>query len=136
VSPASLDLPDPFDPHAAPAGEADDLLSRLAGAQIDRMLRDAPPQPEAPVRRSAKYVEPPPPPPMAPLVTAEEHAALAAVLDDAVEEKLPVALRPLSWINAPFAAMTPAARQRLGRVGILLLLNAIAVLLYLFAFER
>jgi hypothetical protein len=49
-------VPDPIEHDAAPAGSADDLLSQLAGEEIDRLLAEseaereaaAPPEPEAP----------------------------------------------------------------------------------------
>lgn len=75
---------------------------------------------------------------------AHEHkpaeAELAAVLADAEfqdhEPGLPFYLKPLEWINAPMAALPEAVRSSLGKVGLLTLFNAVAVLLYVIIFRK
>jgi hypothetical protein len=47
-----------------------------------------------------------------------------------IEEKLPVYLKPLEWINAPFAFLPDRARDLLGTIGIVMLMNAAAILAY------
>ena len=49
---------------------------------------------------------------------------------------LPVYLRPLEWINAPLMMFPEAAREVLGKVAILTLANALAVILYVVIFRR
>ncbi len=52
------------------------------------------------------------------------------------ERPLPFFLRPLAWMNAPFAAFPDAFREMLGKVAILTLFNAVAVLVYVLVFRR
>ncbi len=49
---------------------------------------------------------------------------------------LPWWLRPLEWINAPFAALSISARQLLGKIALATLLHAVAVLLYVLVLHR
>ncbi len=154
-----------------PDGQADDLLSQLAGAEIDRMLAEAdvePPPPAAiavppPVAAVASpAVEPPPatpaevsPPPPPPVIPAA--ADLDAVLAQAVAaptaavpagtidlgEPLPRGswllsglLRPLSLVNAPLDPYPDRVREAVGKVAVVTLVNAIAVLAYVVVFRR
>jgi hypothetical protein len=119
---AAVDLPDPLGPSDLPtSAQADDLLSQLAGEQIDQLLHEAPPRIEGPtvVHREVvveKDVEPAIES-RAPLVVSDEvveRDALFEVLDPVVEaEKLPPALRPLEWMNAPFGT---ESRGTLGKL--------------------
>jgi hypothetical protein len=52
------------------------------------------------------------------------------------ETNVPLVLRPLVWINAPFAAVPEDARAALGKVAIVTLVNAIGVLAYVLIFRR
>lgn len=52
------------------------------------------------------------------------------------ERPLPIFLRPLAWLNAPFDALPDTAREVLGKVAILTIFNAIAVLVYVLVFRR
>ncbi len=52
------------------------------------------------------------------------------------QNKLPFYLRPLEWINAPFAALPDPLRETLGKIGLLTLFNAAAVLAYVLIFRR
>ena len=68
---------------------------------------------------------------------AEAEAAAAAPAEDEVEaEPLPAYLRPLEWLNAPLDALPGSAREAVGKVAILALVNALAVLLYVLIFGR
>jgi hypothetical protein len=50
-------------------------------------------------------------------------------------DRVPLMLRPLVWINAPFAACSQGVRETLGKVAIITLVNALAVLLYVLIFR-
>jgi len=41
-----------------------------------------------------------------------------------------ILLRPLEWLNAPLNACSDALREALGKVAIMTLINALAILLY------
>lgn len=64
----------------------------------------------------------------------ERPAALLA--EDVDDAPLPLVLRPLEWINAPFAELPEGVRELLGKVAIVTLFNAVAVLLYVLLFRR
>jgi hypothetical protein len=49
---------------------------------------------------------------------------------------LSVLLRPLEWVNAPLAAASDASRETMGKVAIMTLINALAVLLYVLFVRR
>jgi hypothetical protein len=51
-------------------------------------------------------------------------------------DHLPIYLKPLVWINAPLDACPPVIRPMLGKVGIVTLLNALAVLTYVIFFRK
>jgi hypothetical protein len=163
-------LPDVLAGTAAPPavadGQADDLLSQLAGAEIDRMLAAAdvePPPPAAPApplppppaaavappptpAPAIAEVAPPPPPP-------EPVVDLNAVLSDAAaarptaeagsldlsgpaDTRLPLLLRPLVLLSAPLDRFPDAVRILIGKVAVVTLLNAAAVLVYVLMFRR
>ena len=75
---------------------------------------------------------------------AAERAALSesAPAPDAPENvlgtaaPLPIYLRPLEWLNAPLASCPERLRETLGKVAIVTLVNAIAVLAYVLMFRR
>jgi hypothetical protein len=160
VSKPVVNLPDPLEPRieSASHARADDLLSRMAGEEIDRMMQEAPPITEGPGVRAIpnRFEEPIEDPIVTPPMIIDEDASIAPpaelaeeidvsgedsfeeVLERAVEKSdaLPLALRPLRWFNAPFAGMSVEARQTLGRAGILLLMNAVAVFVYVLVFGR
>jgi hypothetical protein len=184
---------------AAPAGgnlSADDLLSKMAGAEIDRLLNEAdaehqPPKPAAPQpvatavaedtalaaqlddlidgTQTEKAAAP---------TSAPAAAATAAALADAAEQErlkvlaaelevdkpaaaapapaaapaatppadapaaepkpqpIPLLIRPLIWINAPFAFLPEPARSLLGKAAVLTLINASALLVYVALFRH
>src|SRR5437762_13293359 len=61
---AAVELPDPLTKTPAPATSADDLLSQLAGEEIDRLLKEAEVEPApssaAAVEQAAPRVDPAP----------------------------------------------------------------------------
>ena len=52
------------------------------------------------------------------------------------EARVPLVLKPLVWINAPFAAVPEGASEALGKVAIVTLVNAIGVLAYVLIFRK
>ena len=71
---------------------------------------------------------------------ADPRAQIQSSLEEAEasddERRLPLLLRPLEWINAPFAALPDPLRETLGKIGLLTLFNAVAVLAYVLIFRR
>jgi len=63
-----------------------------------------------------------------------ELQALAGPIED--DRPLPAYLKPLEWMNAPLEMLPPTLRDVLGQVAILTLVNAIAVLIYVFVFRK
>lgn len=186
-------------PTAASLASTDDLLSQLAGNEIDRLLAeadlDSPPHRDAspsvskqlddllseatsPTRSQAAPATPaqltnPPSPEgeertalleaagFAPQDSAEanssaetpgdERSALLAAagfqsdaedvkpldsLDDEADTDIPLLLKPLAWLNAPFDSLSVTMRMILGRVAIVTLVNAAAVLAYVLVFRK
>lgn len=68
------------------------------------------------------------------LPSASELEILSAPVED--DAPLPAYLKPLEWINAPLDLLPTPARDVLGQIAILTLVNAIAVLIYVFAFRN
>lgn len=194
---AAVDLPDPLqEPSPAQSGGADDLLSQLAGAEIDRLLAEAdidkpaddasPAEPAAAIQDTAVATISEPADtvgigseldallseessspdnalnalPESP-VAAEALLAKAAEVETSAEERmalgegseqaslnsenpnseraglteddaepLPLWLRPLAWINAPLDFLSDPVREAMGKVALLTLFNALAVLVY------
>jgi len=184
-------LPDPTTPggDTATLGSTDDLLSKLAGEEIDKLLADAeverPPETvETPIASKQKIGDSPaavdnelstqidqlledrrapaaPVAPPAPPVDAAEEARLkklaeelevdgpkaAAVTEELPEEKDDVEeedegtfeldkrspalwLRPLEWMNRPLDDAPDWVRPAMGKLAILTMLNALAVIGY------
>jgi len=140
-SPASSNLPDDVHP--------DEVLAAIVGeaGQLGK-LQDFTPPPPPPAALMAAH---------AALATtdatsAAERAGLAkidlvdhlpgpgelAALTGPIEDDgpLPVYLKPLEWMSAPLELLPSAARDVLGQVAILTLVNAIAVLIYVFVFRK
>jgi hypothetical protein len=63
-----------------------------------------------------------------------ELAALTGTVEE--DAPLPAYLKPLEWLNAPLEMLPQTARDVLGQVAILTLVNAIAVLIYVFVFRK
>jgi hypothetical protein len=55
---------------------------------------------------------------------------------EAAEEPVPIYLKPLVWINAPLDSAPVVVRQVLGKVGLVTLINALAVLGYVIFFRK
>jgi hypothetical protein len=52
------------------------------------------------------------------------------------DRELPVVLKPLAWLSAPLDAFPDEVRETLGKIAILTLVNAVAVLAYVMLFRR
>ena len=63
----------------------------------------------------------------------EESSSLAA---DETVPPLPIYLRPLEWLNAPLCAGPEVVREAMGKVALITLVNALAVLTYVLIFRR
>jgi hypothetical protein len=182
-----MDLPHPLDnPASAPAGEsADDLLSKLAGDEIDRLLAESDSEPitsqrpvasatlSQPQQQLAAQPEPQNvPQPLASSVPQSAIANPAAAVDldevlqtaeaernalqqesiDADEpespaqidlgeaaeqrQRLPLIFRPLVWLNAPLDPWPDQIRDVMGKIAVITLINACAVLAYVFLVRR
>ena len=75
----------------------------------------------------------------------EERSALAAPMpeveilpdgQEAEDDSLPWYLKPLEWINAPLDSLPDPVRELIGKLGLLTLFNACAVLVYVFVFRK
>jgi hypothetical protein len=185
---SAVDLPDPLESRgenadATQAQSADDLLSQLAGDEIDRLLAASDSDPaEETHTPTAEVVEtktapavgtPVPasiPRPVAKAPTApslkktplEEEMDLDAAIDAAARERmairgsgheevidhspqinlgdpvrrLPLFLRPLEWLSAPLDPWPDQIRDLIGKVGLMTLVNALAVLAYVLIFRH
>lgn len=110
-----------------PAVSSDVDLGALARHAAEEATANVPAQPPAPSAAVA-------PPPVAPEIatgTAEREA-----LRDELVESLPFYLKPLEWLNAPLHFLSERMREALGKVAIVTLVNAIAVLLYAILFRK
>jgi hypothetical protein len=58
------------------------------------------------------------------------------VADVQESDHLPIYLKPLVWINAPLDSCPSVIRPMLGKVGVVTLLNALAVLTYVIFFRK
>jgi hypothetical protein len=150
------------DPDAVRPEEVDDAIARAASELMGETAAHAAasdlpaaaaasPVPAAPVAAVVSPVREPVSPGtgVAALAAAEigtssdERTALAdregvpdAAGAAAASAPIPPLLRPLVWINAPFAALPDGVRDALGKVAILTLMNAIAVLAYVIVFRK
>jgi DNA polymerase-3 subunit gamma/tau len=183
ASPVADPLDGPITAGGPPDGQADDLLSELAGAEIDRMLAAADvepaqavvPPPLAPPLALVAEVAPPapepvlvaapapvaPPPAEPPAVPVAAPSDLDAVLAEASFEPPPptppqalpdaasvpldlgdpipgpwLAVRLLALINPPADAYPDHVRETVGKVAVVTLINAVAVLAYVMLFRR
>lgn len=71
------------------------------------------------------------PEPVADLFTEEEVNAA-----EEAEDALPFYLKPLAWLNAPLEALPEGAREAVGKIALLTLFNAAAVLIYVVVFRK
>ncbi len=65
-----------------------------------------------------------------------EADAISAPADDETEQPLPFYLKPLEWLSAPLSDAPESVREVIGKLAILTLVNAIAVLLYVLFIRR
>lgn len=168
---AAVDLPDPLESSATPpapgqAQSADDLLSKLAGEEIDRLLAESgdedtdEPLAELPAPPLAATQIEAPPPVEAKKSALEEEMDLDAAIDAAARERsvmheaeqqadtspqidlgdsirrLPFFLRPLEWLSSPLDPWPDQLRDLLGKIGLMTMINALAVIAYVLIFRR
>jgi hypothetical protein len=119
----------PPDPEPAAKGSERAALLQAAGFESTTATPDAPPieDERAALLHAAGFESP------------EEmgfHPKTNTAGESSRPERLPVYLKPLIWINAPLDACPSVVRQMLGKVGIVTLFNALAVLAYVFFFRK
>jgi hypothetical protein len=68
--------------------------------------------------------------------SAAASAAAAKVAEGEDPDYVPIYLKPLVWINSPLESYPSVLRKMLGSAGIVTLLNALAVLTYVFFFRK
>jgi ribosomal protein L12E/L44/L45/RPP1/RPP2 len=159
---ATVDLSDPLaglSNDGNQAQSADDLLSQLAGDEIDRLLAESGEEPvaeaEAPSARETPPPTDPAPAEQAKKTPLEQEMDLDAAVNAAALERveiresehldsdvspqidlgeparrLPLFLRPLEWLSAPLDPWPDQFRDLLGKAAILTLVNALAVIAY------
>ncbi len=145
------------------SGESSELDQKDAPASAEQQKSD-PPKPEE--SEAAKDVQsqldnvlselksdppPPPSPEPQPLVTqqtnTQEYAPesredIKALFEPAaapVKHRKPAPeflVKPLEWMNVPFNSLPDTIRDTLGQIGIVTMINALAVLLYIILFRR
>ncbi|HEX4052855.1 MAG TPA: hypothetical protein VHX86_01185 [Tepidisphaeraceae bacterium] len=71
-----------------------------------------------------------------PAPDAEPALSLADALSDDSYQPTPIYLKPLVWMNAPLDACPSMVRRLLGGAGLVTLVNALAVLSYVFFFRK
>jgi hypothetical protein len=160
--PLEQSAPEPLT-SAAPAG-VDDLLAQMAGDEIDRLLAEAdtPRETPAPTPTRTEAVAAPASPKIE--VEADEEGATTVAERSALEmpaepvkasapeadlfseeevnaaedadDALPFYLRPLAWLNAPLEALPEGSREAVGKIALLTLFNATAVLIYVVVFRK
>jgi hypothetical protein len=77
-------------------------------------------------------------------IAADERAALEDVSleSDALAElqvdepALPIVLKPLAWLSAPLDRFPDEVRETLGKIAILTIVDALAVLVYVMMFRQ
>jgi hypothetical protein len=121
-------------PPAAAAAEASERSALLEAAGFEANKPEAaPPPPETQSERSAILEA-------AGFESVEESAAASATAAKIAEgedpDYVPIYLKPLVWINSPLESYPSVLRKMLGSAGIVTLLNALAVLTYVFFFRK
>ena len=56
--------------------------------------------------------------------------------DDLGRSRPPILLRLLAWVNSPVDSLSDDARDLVGKIAILTMVNALAVLVYVLFFRR
>lgn len=72
----------------------------------------------------------------APVGKPQEAAPEVQAAEAEGDRPLPIYLRPLVWLNLPFRSCPDAWRAALGKVAIVTLLNAVAILAYVMEFRK
>lgn len=117
--------PAPAAPSAAPVSAADEIARELDEAVGSSRIAAA--EAASPAASDAPDATP---------------VSLPTVLDEALasaqaeEDSLPFYLRPLQWLNAPFAGLSEETRLALGKIAIITFFNALAVLVYVMFFRH
>jgi hypothetical protein len=185
---ALVDPPDPLN-NSSPAQttSADDLLSQLAGDEIDRLLAEsegqkpaAEPAPASPPAAEAVGFDkaqtaaeidallteakttPVAPQEVSEAATPTETSAAAEVLKEieqndaqraamraadakaesaqiviaSPEPPLPAILKPLEWLSSPLDACPDVVREAVGKIAIITMINALAVLSFVLIFRH
>ncbi len=72
------------------------------------------------------------------IATIADFSQIAQAEDDSEEtsKPLPIYLRWLEWINFPVAMLPNSVQDLMGKIAILTLLNAVAVLIYVLIFRK
>ncbi len=66
----------------------------------------------------------------------DAHASGVNPLADIPARPLPIYLRPLEWLNWPMTILPDSSRELLGKIAIITLFNAVAVLAYVLLFRK
>ena len=146
MPPAPQEAPAPPPPvvvekAAEPVTQGAERIALLDAAGFDS--KEAAKEPTPPAAAEA---------PAAPAVQDERSALLQAAgfetpdgLDHPVsadaklakdDDRVPIYLKPLVWMNLPFENCPSMIKQMLGRAGVVTLVNALAVLTYVFFFKK
>jgi hypothetical protein len=150
-APAPVDALAPADAAAGATSSAE--ASEAAPVEVPAQSGTEPAPPEAatavpdpePVPESPAALDPPPlgPPIPVPIVAPPpepEPLSVADAIESAVkqvaQQRGSLLVRMLEWVNAPLAWCPDVARDLLGKLAILTLMNALGVLLYVALFRR
>lgn len=96
------------------------------------------PAPVVPVESTSAKAANPAPAAAIPSTEAEESKDSAAINELLKEDsaQVPLVLKPLVWLNAPFASLSSGARNSAGWIAIVTMLNAVAILIYVLVFRK
>ena len=151
-APASLEAPAPAAPAAELSAAANAVDQEIASA-APAVLKDLEAELEA-VAPAGSATASAPAEPVNPDATtsAGERRGLGASPEDASTsgavvnqdevdallepEALPIYLKPLEWLNAPFDLLPDTVRDVIGKVALLTLFTAVAVLVYVFLIRK
>ena len=126
-----LDSDEPAPPAAKaapPPASAATTADALAEAAVAAVIAATPPAPSDPVAQAAALEKQ-----LLGITLMEALGSAADVENDGNRLRainLSFVLKPLEWINAPLSACSDTLREGLGKVAIMTLFNALAILLY------
>jgi hypothetical protein len=124
---------------ATPAGEQSSAASNpdvFEMTAAERAALEAPlPATDDPLDAQSPIDELPPEPAAADQIAtpASEDEEPAPIFQ---YERVPFYVRMLEWINAPFDALPDGARDAIGKVAVMTLVNAVAILIYVLFFRH